>query len=580
MAEKIKGISEDWLSLWLGLIIFFISIGIFGSVDILGWSIKTNVWLDISKALSPISDNYADVKGEITKIEGEKITVKNSDGKEVTVAVKEFEGLKVGNTFEKKGVSGIASLFWTYIFLLGMMGVAAKALGAKMARFILSFTVVFWVSYACWLAGHYAYIAATPDQLEKFGIPWSLNLTGEAGFIIALIAGLLVGNFFPRGAEYLKEATRPELYIKTAIVILGAGLGVKAAESLGLASAVMFRGLCAIVEAYLIYWALVYFIARKYFKFSREWAAPLASGISICGVSAAIATGGAIRARPIVPIMVSSLVVIFAVVELLLLPYVAKIYLWKEPLVAGAWMGLAVKTDGAAVASGAITDSWIRAQAFAKAGINYKEGWILMTATTVKMFIDVFIGVWAFILAVIWCAKIECKPGEKIRAIEIWHRFPKFVIGYVATFFILLFLCWPASKSITNINNTITELNRKVTDLEARQSAAPNPAQTVLLAGEITDAKTELADLNTLLKPHKTIMDNAKLSSAESNVPRVLFFVLTFFTIGLVSNFKKLWEEGIGKLAAVYVISLFGFIIWIGLFISWIFFHGVTPPLV
>ena len=114
----------------------------------------------------------------------------------------------------------------------------------------------------------------------------------------------------------------------------------------------MFRGLCAIVEAYLIYWAVVYFMARKYFKFSREWAAPLASGISICGVSAAIATGGAIRARPMVPIMVSSLVVIFAVVELLLLPFVAQIFLWIEPMVAGAWMGLAVKTDGAAVASG------------------------------------------------------------------------------------------------------------------------------------------------------------------------------------------------------------------------------------
>ena len=83
----------------------------------------------------------------------------------------------------------------------------------------------------------------------------------------------------------------------------------------------MFRGFCAIVEAYLIYWAVVYYIARKYFKFSREWAAPLASGISICGVSAAIATGGAIRARPIVPIMVSSLVVIFVAVEMVILPF-------------------------------------------------------------------------------------------------------------------------------------------------------------------------------------------------------------------------------------------------------------------
>ena len=83
-------------------------------------------------------------------------------------------------------------------------------------------------------------------------ITWSLKLTGEAGFIVALLAGLAVGNFFPKFAESLKEAIRPELYIKTAIVLMGGLLGVKAAESLGLATAVMFRGLCAIVEAYLI----------------------------------------------------------------------------------------------------------------------------------------------------------------------------------------------------------------------------------------------------------------------------------------------------------------------------------------
>src|SRR4030095_4796637 len=102
----------------------------------------------------------------------------------------------------------------------------------------------------------------------------------------------------PALADWMKEAIRPELYIKTAIVLLGAALGVKSAEALGLASAVMFRGLCAIVEAYLISWALVYFVARRYFGFSREWAAPLASGISICGVSAAVGTRAALLARP------------------------------------------------------------------------------------------------------------------------------------------------------------------------------------------------------------------------------------------------------------------------------------------
>src|SRR5262249_17888060 len=150
---------------------------------------------------------------------------------------------------------------------------------------------------------------------------------------------------------------------KTAIVILGAFLGIQAAGATGLVTAIMFRGLAAIIEAYLIYWALVYFIARRYFKFSREWAAPLASGISICGVSAAITTGAAIRARPIVPIMVSSLVVVFSVVELLVLPFLAEGFLHQEPMVAAAWMGLAVKTDGAAVACGAITDALIRARA-------------------------------------------------------------------------------------------------------------------------------------------------------------------------------------------------------------------------
>ncbi len=479
MAEKTTGISEDWLSLWLGLFIFALSLGVFWGLDLLGWGWKVSVWTDITKSMGAVSKDI-------------------------------------------KGITGLTSLFITYLFLMFIMGIGARALRVDLGKFQVGFTLVFIISMACWILGHYAYVAATPDKLEKLGIGWSLNLTGEAGYILALIVGLVVGNFFPGFSETLKEATRPELYIKTAIVIMGAGLGVKAAEAMGLASAVLFRGLCAIVEAYLIYWAVVYFVSRKYFKFSKEWAAPLASGISICGVSAAIATGGAIRSRPVVPIMVSSLVVVFAVVELLLLPFLAKVALWTEPMVAGAWMGLAVKTDGAAVASGAIVDGLIRAKAMAEAGINYKEGWILMTTTTVKVFIDVFIGIWAFVLAIIWCAKIECKPGDKIRVGEIWERFPKFVLGYALTFIIFLVLC----------------------------ASAPD-----------------------LIKP-------AKLATAESNVFRQLFFAMTFFTIGVVSNFKKLWEEGIGRLAVVYIVCLFGFIIWVGLAISWVFFHGVTPPII
>ncbi|MGA2732864.1 MAG: putative sulfate exporter family transporter [Syntrophobacteraceae bacterium] len=531
------GISEDWLAVWIGLTIFVLSLGVFVGWDILGWGVTTGIWTSLAKALNPVSTAY-------------------------------------------KALGGPGALIVTYIVLTAIMTVGATALKANIKKFIIGFTVVFWISYICWIIGSWAPIAVTtaPD-LKKFGISWSLKLTPEAGFIVALLVGLILGNFFPSFAAAIKEAVRPEWYIKTAIVILGGFLGVTAAEKLGLASAVMFRGLCAIVEAYLIYWALVYFIARKYFKFSREWAAPLASGISICGVSAAIATGGAIKARPVVPIMVSSLVVIFAVVELLILPFFAEHFLYREPMVAGAWMGLAVKTDGAAVASGAVAEGLIRAKALAVEGVNYKEGWIMGAAATVKVFIDIFIGIWAFVLAIIWCSVIECKPGEKFRPGQIWERFPKFVIGYVVTFAIILWICVPASKSLTAIGDQVASLTKQVTAQEAQLASLQDEAAGASLKDKIAMDRAQLGSLNHQLDGAKNIMARAKSATNQGNVFRGIFFTLTFFTIGLVSNFRKLWEEGIGKLAAVYVISLFGFIIWIGLFISWIFFHGVKPPL-
>ena len=479
MNQGVQGISEDWLSLWIGLGVFVLSLGLLVNADLLGWVVTTSVWNDLSKALSPASKAYA-------------------------------------------GLGGVGSLIVTYVALLVVMTLGAAALKSDVKRFALGFTAVFWLAYICWIIGSFANFAVnTPADMQKFGITWSLKLTSEGGFIVALIGGLVIGNFFPGLALWMREAVRPELYVKTAIVILGGFLGVTAAEKLSLATSLMFLGLAAIVVAYLIFWSVVYYVARTWFKFSREWAAPLASGISICGVSAAIATGAAIRARPMVAIMVSSLVVVFAVVELLFLPFLAETFLWHEPLVSGAWMGLSVKTDGAAVASGAITEALVLGKASAQ-GVNYAKGWILGTSATVKVFIDIFIGVWAFVLAYIWTRHIEAKGTDKAKAREIWERFPKFIIGYVITFVVILLLALAASPAT---------------------------------------------------------LGKVKAAMGEANAFRGIFFVLTFFTIGVMSNFRKLWEEGIGKLAAVYLVCLFGFIIWAGLLISFLFFGGVKPPL-
>jgi uncharacterized membrane protein YadS len=479
MKAKAVGISEDVLSLIIGFAIFVLALGSLGGADILGWVVTTGVWTDLSKALAPMSKAYA-------------------------------------------ALGGFGALVATYVALLVVMTAGAAALRADVGRFALAFTAVFWISYICWIAGSYANMAVnTPADMQKFGISWSLRLTSEGGFVVALIVGLIVGNFFPALAEWMKEAVRPELYIKIAIVLLGGFLGIVSAEKLTLATRLMFLGLASIIVAYLIFWSVVYYVARVWFKFSREWAAPLASGIAVCGVSAAIATGGAIRARPVVPIMVSSLVVIFAVVELLILPFVAGYFLAGQPMAAGAWMALSVKTDGAAVASGSITEAIILAKAAAE-GVKYQPGWILGAAATLKVFIDIFIGVWAFLLAWIWTKHIDVRKGETVRVREIWDRFPKFVIGYVVTFLIVLLVALAAAPAV------------------------------------VAQVKTSMLEANTF---------------------RGIFFVLTFFTIGVMSNFRKLWEEGIGRLAAVYLLTLFGFVIWVGLAISLVFFAGFKPPL-
>ncbi|MEN6486530.1 MAG: putative sulfate exporter family transporter, partial [Syntrophobacteraceae bacterium] len=213
-------------------------------------------------------------------------------------------------------------------------------------------------------------------------------------------------------------------------------------------------------------------------------------------------------------------------------------------------------------------------------GIKYAEGWVTMTATTVKMFIDIFIGLWAFLLAILWCTKIECKEGQKVRAVEIWNRFPKFVIGYGLTFLILLLICWPASRAIAPVDKQANDLKLEISAMEKKLPAITDEAQKTAEQEKIAGIKKQVAKLSASEPEARKTMNTAKLATGESNVFRVLFFLLTFFTIGLVSNFKKLMEEGIGKLAAVYVVCLFGFIIWIGLFISWLFFHGVMPPIV
>jgi hypothetical protein len=131
-------ISEDWLSVVIGLVIFVLALAVLANVDLIGWVVTTSVWSNLGQALGTASKTYA-------------------------------------------GLGGVGALLATYAALLAVLSAAAVALNADVKKFALAFTAVFWIAYASWVVGSYANFAAvTPAELQKFGIGWSLRLTNKA----------------------------------------------------------------------------------------------------------------------------------------------------------------------------------------------------------------------------------------------------------------------------------------------------------------------------------------------------------------------------------------------------------------
>ena len=319
--------TEDWWAVWLGLFLFAVSLISIWGFDPVGWMARPRAW------------EWTNLTSEFA-----------------WAGILRPAGAAYG------GWHPLALLLATYVVFTGLLSIGAWFQGLDIRRFVSGFTVLFILTWACWLVGnemHLATIDAAQNGRNAYlenDLGWGLQLGDGAAYLLALIAGLLIGNFAKGFAAFLKEAAKPEWFIKTAIVFLGIKLGVMTVDATSFALDLILTGAAATFVAYLLFWPIVYALARRVFKLRRDASAVLASGISICGVSAAIATAGAIRAKPIVPVTVSMLVVIFAMFELIILPGAYVAFAPDEPIVNGAAMGMTVKTDGADAAAGALLD--------------------------------------------------------------------------------------------------------------------------------------------------------------------------------------------------------------------------------
>lgn len=278
---------------------------------------------------------------------------------------------------------------YMFLFLIMLTYITSLILQRPLRGVFVSFLAIFFIALVSQL------VAALPLSKEY----------GLEPVFFSVLFGLIISNFF-KVPQWMKTAIQSEFYIKIGIIALGSTIiigEVLKAGAYGLAQALI---------VVLTVWYFSFWIARKVFKVDDEMATMLSSAVSICGVSAAIATCGVIKGDNKKLSYVISLVLVTAIPMMYIMPWLAnRMGLSQE--VAGAWMGGTIDTTGAVAASGTLLGETAA-----------------QTAIIVKSSQNVLLGLAAFIISIIWSYKGPAGQ-EKPTLGTLWERFPKFVVGFI-----------------------------------------------------------------------------------------------------------------------------------------------------
>ena len=289
-------------------------------------------------------------------------------------------------------------LGYTYGIFALLAWAGLKIAGKPASRFFVSFLLIVGLSLV-------SQIISTHSSIK------AINL--ETVFFSVLI-GLIIGNTM-KLPDWFRQAIQSEYYIKIGLVLLGTTV---------LFNSIMKAGALGLVQALVVVvsvWYVAFWIAKK-LKVDSEMSIMLASAVSICGVSAAIATCGAIKGDSKKLSYIISLVLIVAIPMMILMPYLAK-WMGLSQEVAGAWIGGTIDTTGAVVATGTIIGE--TAQKY---------------AVIIKSAQKVLLGGAAFLISIYWTWKGKGETSEKTSVRLIWDRFPKFVLGFVAASMLFSFI--------------------------------------------------------------------------------------------------------------------------------------------
>lgn len=361
--------SEDWWAIWIGGLLLLICFLAF--------------YLNLP-------DNFSEQLAE-AKAAGEKLNV-HSPLKPWLAKPGSWTDNAIDSIFPPEKRNLLIPLCAVFFISLCAFSLGIKAMGHSVTKFAVGFVGVF-------LLATLAYVLTGQVVAKRYNLEYALW---------ALMIGLVISNTIGT-PEWMKPALRTEFYIKTGLVIMGASVLFSRLLILGL------PGICIAWIVTPIVLISTYAFGQKILKLeSKSLNMVISADMSVCGVSAAIATAASCKAKKEELSFAIGLSLSFTVIMMIVMPALIKV-LGIGPILGGAWMGGTIDSTGAVAASGAILGEQAE-----------------QVAITIKMIQNILIGVTAFGVAVYWVTRVEGKESQiKPDAWEIWYRFPKFVLGFV-----------------------------------------------------------------------------------------------------------------------------------------------------
>ena len=288
--------------------------------------------------------------------------------------------------------------------LAALTAIALKIMGEDAGKYLKAFPAVFLLAVLAFLIGN-------QTTLAHYGFN---------DVIWALVLGMLMSNLWKK-PEWIVPALRTELFIKTGLVLLGAEILFTRVLTLGGHG----LGVGWLVPPLLL--IIMYLYGTKVLKMkSKALVATVATCTSVCGVSAAIATGAAVKAKKEEISAAISVSLIVTVLMMLGMPVLIR-WMGLSEAVAGSWIGGTVDSTGAVVVAGSMVGPFA-----------------MEVAAIVKMLQNALIGVVAFCWAIFFVTRVDREPGtERLGVKEIWLRFPKFILGFVGASLLMSFVLVP-----------------------------------------------------------------------------------------------------------------------------------------